>query len=396
MAKENETPWSGKVPIRAIATLENPVRRKTVVVVPGSDAPLLDIEIPEGLSGSARERVANRHLQDQAGLKNDSVEVRPFEMAAERGKWTRAVVVEKNLADRWREKAGTSCRSLLPDYLALPVAPDIWTLYFDGKSVMARLGLEDAFSAEREMALPQIEIALGRATPKAVLKLSELPEEIENLLSGAHIKIFTKATEAKRAGLNVPNFLAHGEEKMDLRKDPRAARDRVRRRVLPWIWPLGISAIGAAVWAGALWLETEKLRDQTETLRAEAREITRDVFVPQGPILDPRTQIMRELLRLESNVNASRSKVSPLDLFSQVISVLRDSPAKIQSSAIVDGAALVVGTELQNFADLDATVELISGNGLAAEIKRSEFDSVDQVVNAELAISFVSRQGAGE
>lgn len=396
MAKENETPWSGKVPIRAIATLENPVRRKTVVVVPGSDAPLLDIEIPEGLSGSARERVANRHLQDQAGLKNDSVEVRPFEMAAERGKWTRAVVVEKNLADRWREKAGTSCRSLLPDYLALPVAPDIWTLYFDGKSVMARLGLEDAFSAEREMALPQIEIALGRAAPKAVLKLSELPEEIENLLSGAHIKIFTKATEAKRAGLNVPNFLAHGEEKMDLRKDPRAARDRVRRRVLPWIWPLGISVIGAAVWAGALWLETEKLRDQTETLRAEAREITRDVFVPQGPILDPRTQIMRELLRLESNVNASRSKVSPLDLFSQVISVLRDSPAKIQSSAIVDGAALVVGAELQNFADLDTTVELISGNGLAAEIKRSEFDSVDQVVNAELAISFVSRQGAGE
>ncbi len=388
MTQTSNLSWSGKVPVIPIETLEKPAPRKTVVTVPGSDAPLLEVAIPDGVRGSARERVANRYLQDNAGLQPDLIEIRPFDIGADKVTWTRALVIEGGLAETWRARAGRSCRAVLPDYLTLPVAPDIWTLYFDGTHLLARLGLGDAFSAEPDLALPLIEMALSKNEPKAILKLSDLPGELEAILASAPIRTFTKPAEARPAGLEVPQVLAHGEERFDLRKDPRAARDRVRRRILPWVWPLGIATASAAVWAGALWLETDKLRSQTEMLQAQARDITRDVFVLTGPILDPRTQIMRELQLLETEVNASRSKVSSLDLFSEMLAVISQSPAKLQSSSISEGTALVVTAELPNFAELDATVALIGESGLVAEVVRSDFDSVDQVINAELNISF--------
>ncbi len=49
-----------------------------IALVPGALAPLIALDLPEGLRGAAREQVARRQLRDLTGLGDDRLQMRPF------------------------------------------------------------------------------------------------------------------------------------------------------------------------------------------------------------------------------------------------------------------------------------------------------------------------------
>lgn len=386
MANVSKTPEQKNGGFVTVDSLSDKAAKSAIVLVPGVDVPILALDLPKGLRGSAREKVSQRLLQDQLGLGPDQIEFRPFDLGVGRSDWCN--VIAANAADvaDWRQKAGKKCRAILPDYLALPAAPDIWSLSFENDLLRVRIGLEDGFSCEAEMAELQLKEMLGAGAPKAVLRLTKLPDAISKFVSGIGVPILETPQEAKGHKLTIPRVLANGEERFDLLKDPRAERDRIRRQALPWVWSLAFGLVAASLWAAALWLEAGKLQEVAQSNRAEALAITRDIFVQTGPILDIRTQTAQALAGLQLRANDQRQKTSPMDLFSKAIQVLDRSAATINDMGFNGQTGLVASVKLRDFGALDDLVLSLEEQGIDASIARSELDSETREVLAELPL----------
>ena len=68
-----------------------------VAVVPGAQAPLLALELPDGLRGIARERVAQRQLVEQLSSRAEAFEMLPF-LPKGAKRWTRVLVADAEQA----------------------------------------------------------------------------------------------------------------------------------------------------------------------------------------------------------------------------------------------------------------------------------------------------------
>src|SRR6056297_2220059 len=159
--RRRSAPAASALAIHAAGSAAAMPGRPFVATVPGADAPLLPLDLPPGLTGVARERVARRQLRD-AGC-GAGLDLRPARLGAGRETWARMLVCEGTLRADWAAHvapAGRRCRAVLPDYLALPAAPGLWVIELDEAGmVRARLGPEDGFAAESDLARALLEEA---------------------------------------------------------------------------------------------------------------------------------------------------------------------------------------------------------------------------------------------
>ena len=95
-----------------------------VAVVPGAQAPLLALELPDGLRGIARERVAQRQLVEQLSSRAEAFEMLPF-LPKGAKRWTRVLVADAEQAGQWRKTLGHNYKKLIPNYLTLPTTPNL-------------------------------------------------------------------------------------------------------------------------------------------------------------------------------------------------------------------------------------------------------------------------------
>ncbi len=356
-----------------------------VALVPGAEAPLLALDLPPGLKGAARERVARRQLQDTLG--GAGLEMRPFAGGGPDESWSRAIVAETRRVDDWRKRAGKGCRAVLPDYLGLPAASDIWTLSARDGHVSARLGLRDGFSSEAALATELLATELAGAGPKAVLALGDLPQELIALCAQNGVRVYHDAADLARDGLPQPQVFAHGELAMDLRADPQAARARLRRRVLPWRWPLAAGLVAAGLWASGHLIAIQAIEAETARQRAQAVEIARANFVPSGPILDVRAQVSRALADRQARIAEAQAQVSPLTVLSNgaVEVFAAGAEAELVSFGPVNGTTLTI--RVADFAALDALLARLAGAGVQAELLDSRAGADETGVRADLRLT---------
>lgn len=367
-----------------------------VALVPGAEVALLRLDLPAGLRGLQRERVMIRHLRDAMGLTPERVEIRPLRDPADPAAWTRVLVADRDRVAAWRAAAGEGCRAVLPDYLALPAAPELWVLAHEEGRIRARLGPFDGFTLETDLACLALARRLALAPPRAVLWQdgARVPE-IDALLDPAELPLIETPEEAAEHGLAVPALLAHGELECDLRQDPQGARDRLRRRVLPWRWPVGLAALALALWCAALVIETRALRDRATALRAETLALAREHFVPDGPILDVRVQVETALERRRDRVRALQDRASPLDLTARAGQVVVRSPARVDELVYgegPDGEGLTVHLRLPDYAAQDALAAALREAGLVVDVVESGLGEGGGDVRAEIRLS---RGGGG-
>lgn len=367
-----------------------PLKPRQIGLVPGALAPLLPVDLPAGLRGYVREQVAGRQLCGSLGAGPEMLEIRPYYSPEQAQRWTRALVAGRDQVAQWRRQAGQGGRAVLPDYLALPVSGEIWTLATGpGGSVIARLGPDDGFSAAPNLAHKQLAMALDHADPlpRAVFCPGAFPAETETLFSARDIPLVTSEEALRKIGLSPPRALEHGELNFDLRRDPQAARARLARRVLPWRWPLLTALLAGGLWAGAQMLAISELHDQTTMQRAATLDLVRADFVPDGPVLDIRTQVNRVLAQARVAASGSGASVAPLDLIglaADVFAARKANPKSLYYTA-EDGLSALI--QVENFTHAEELANALRGAGLTVRVVESRAGEGDEGVQTELRIN---------
>lgn len=347
-----------------------------IVLVDGQRAPLLPLDLPAGLKGQARERVAARQVSDMAGLSQGAAELRPFVLKGSKSQWQRAIVSATEQLEDWRARVagtGTRCAAILPDYLALPVSERVWTLHqgtagSEETTLTARLGLEDGFSADPQLALVLLEKAFKAAPPEAILKLGALDDQVEDWLEGLDLPVFSSADALVEKGFAPPRALEHGELSLDLARDPRAAFEALAARLKAWRLPVVLGVLGLAFWSGGMLVQTRELIEAARSVRADTVAEVRRHFVSTGPVLDIRAQVSRVLAAQSSASGQEGEGPEPLDLLKQASAVIVDYPGALTSSSYQPQGGLTVDLLMPDFATLDQLVGALEQAGLAVAI----------------------------
>lgn len=338
-----------------------------IAVAPGAEAPLLPLTLPDRLRGIARDRVARRMLAEQLAVPLDGLEVRPF--ARSGAAWSRAVVADAARLAEWRAKLGDACRALVPDFAALPCAPDVWTIEVAGDQVRARLGPEDGFTAEPAIAALMLRDAAAAARPRAILRLGDPQEETDAQIAATGAPVYADIAALAGAGHPRPLRWTEAVAGIDLKAPPSAGFDRLRRQLRGWAAPALVALSAFAVWLAGIALETGTLRESAAASRADAEAMARAHFVPAGPILDLRAQVAAALDEMRAAAPAPQT--GPLVLFQTAAPHFTDPSVALQilSFRADTGfdSGLVAAVELDDFAALERLVADLRGAGFLVE-----------------------------
>jgi general secretion pathway protein L len=252
-------------------------------------------------------------------------------------------------------------------------------------SVQARLGVEDGFSADPDLARLMLERALGAGPPPKALLALDGADWAAEMARAQGIAVIGAPDEAPGLGLKAPVVLGHGELGFDLRADPRAARARLRARVLPWRWPLLAGLVAATLWGAAQIVAIQRLNEAERALRADTLAMVRDSFVPEGPVLDIRLQVARAVAERQAAARDWQGRISPLTLFAQAAAVIAASGA-VSESYRHDPAGLRAVLRLGDFAAAEALVADLRGAGLRVGVADLRVSDSDSGVRAELLL----------
>lgn len=339
-----------------------------VALVPGEEAVLIPLALPPGLRGPARLAVARRQAQDRLGTA--ALDLRPAPLGSGADAWGALLATDPAALARWRAALGPAARrarALIPDYLALPAAPGLWVLAAKEGRLRARLGPADGFAAEAPLAALMLAQARARSpAPRAVL-LAEgaLPPEVAAALEGLAV-----VTDPARLpeGIPAPRVLALGEAALDLRNDPGLAAQALAARLRLQAVALGLALLGVGGWAGAVAVETAGLRARAGALDAATLAAVRRDILPEGPILDLRLQIAREI---ERRAGAGAGPSGGLALLRRAAEGLAAAGAVPQSLTLTPAGVVAVDLTLPDFASLERVAAALAAGGLGVEVVRS-------------------------
>jgi general secretion pathway protein L len=341
-----------------------------IALVPGMDVPLLPLDLPDKLRGIARERVGKRMLVDQLAVPPDDLEMRPFAGSGTPGQWRRALVADARQLKKWRDRLSVDCLAMLPDYMALPCAPQVWTVEVADDEVRARLGPDDGFSAEPGMAAVLLSEAAGHGAPKAVLRLGAEHEAIDAVLAATKAPAFKTVETLIRAGFDKPMRWTVATRGLNLKDPPSAAFDRLRDRIAAWRMPVIFAILALAAYLGSVVFETRQLQESRLRDQTIARDLVREHFVATGPILDIRAQVTSALQAAMAPEGTEQAS-DPLMLFQTVAPYLTDEGVSLRSVAFRPDTGLVAAVEGTDFAALDRLVEGLRDNGVVVELTDS-------------------------
>jgi len=347
--------------------------RAFVATVPGAEVPLLPLELPPGLKGVTRERVARRQLHDAGG--GAGLDARPARLGPAREAWARMLVCDGALRADWAARvapAGRRCRAVLPDYLALPAAPGLWVIEADEDAmVRVRMGVEDGFAAETELARALLDEAARAAAPAAILRRGAPSAPLDEWLATLGVPVCDGDDALAAEGIVPPVRFGYGELALDLARDPEALRAALRGSLRRIAAALVLALAGFGLWVASVQIETDRLRDLDRRYRANTEEMLRAGLVPTGPVLDIRAQAEGALTRARAEAEAARTQSRPLDVLRAAGEVMVAHAPRITRASFQPGLGLVIDLEIGDFAALDALVNDLDAAGTEARVARS-------------------------
>jgi general secretion pathway protein L len=203
------------------------------------------------------------------------------------------------------------------------------------------------------------------------LVLGDLGDDIAGVIDGWGVPVVHEASGLAAHGIAAPKVLGHGELAFDLRRDPQAARARLRARVLPWRWPVLAGLAAAGLWSAGQFLAIDRLDEQRRELAAASTDLVRTHFVAQGPILDIRAQVSRALAERRASTAAPQSAVGPMEVFGRAAAVLTAQSARIGQVSYGRQQGLELVATVADFAALDRLTEALAAEGLTVTVAQS-------------------------
>ena len=323
-----------------------PPRGPFVCAVPGTAAPVVVFDLPRGVAGRARLRIAAEQLADRLGGAAEDMDVIPLGGPD----WRRAIVCAA--ADRagWIAAAAARhrrCRAVLPEHMTLPAAGGVLVLRARDGLVHARMGTQDGFTAPAALAPALLGRLVAEHAPLAADLGPGLPDDVR------------EAAGDLPPPPEPPRAFESGELDADLR---RAGRDSGRGTLLLWAASAALTVLAFALWAAGVAAETRALREAAARTRTEAVALLRQGLIPDGPIVDIRQQATRTLEGARGADGAT-----PADLLSRATVGLFGTGAEVGAIAFDVREGLTIDVAASDFAAIARLTRALEEAGAPAE-----------------------------
>ena len=333
-----------------------------VVLLPGEQVPLLPVDLPEKLRGGARERVAERQIVEQLSIQRDHFEMHPFATNGSKN-WARVAVVDSGLATAWRHSFGRGAIGAVPDFMALPAAEGLWAIEVVDDKLRARLGPDDGFAAEADIALVQL---ADLPPPKAILRLGDPHEEIDAFLDGLNARKLSNPKGLKAAGFPVLDW-AKATGGLNLKNPPSAAQDRLGVAIKRWRLGVVAAILAAAAWVGNVVMQTRDVQSVLNRDKTLIESLVREHFLPSGPILDVRAQVSAVVDAAKTPDVVEVQTIPALDQFQIAAGILTRDGTKVLVAAWRPETGLELELEAADFTTLDDVIAALQDTDFLVE-----------------------------
>ena len=331
-----------------------------VLAVPGQMVPVQDFDLPAGVTGAARRRVALAAYGDRTGVSADALVAVPLGAAPG---WTRAAVCDRAVLRRWCEDPlarDRACRAVLPDYLTLPLPEGRIAVQVVGDHVLMRLSADDGISLPVTLAPALLGRLLEDHPQRRVLALGPLPEGVRAALVSGGLSVETRPEET-------PPMMEATAPLPDLRKALES--DAARPATGLWLAAACLALAGFGLWTGALWLEARKLDAASAAIRAETVALARSGPIPEGPILDLPLQVNRALEARRALGADTAPEASAL--LSRVTLVAFGKGLSVERLELAPDGGAALQVAARDYAAIDALLRDFAEAGLTATARDS-------------------------
>lgn len=310
-----------------------------VLALPGTAVPIFEFQLPKGVAGPVRIKVAQQQLVDRAGQAMRALALRPLALGRTNpAAWEKALVVDPQVLGNWclEVEGEKRCRAVLPDYLTLPAASQALVCDVSGRDISARIGLEDGFTAPVQIAVAQLEAALSQGGIQRAVLGSGVPDAIRDLFRSHEVPVRLLEDEGSETDLK---RFAHGELQMDLRRsDQLTSASGGAARML--VAAMALAFLAFAVWTAGIYAEIRGARNAAADLRGQAEMVLRRSLLPDGPIVDIRAQVDLRFAERDAGPDAG-DDASSLALMSRATVVLFGKNIDVSEIAQSEEALLI-------------------------------------------------------
>lgn len=338
--------------------------RRAIVVLPGDDVLLAEVNIPGG-SLSRAQQAAPFVLEEQVA---DDVESLHFALGSKTSSGNYPVAVinrdDMNTLREQFETAGLRPAEVVPETLALPKfdnSPDgpIWTALLDQDHTVVRLNGYKGFAADPET---------------AELMLYGARQELDEDQTGSLVLFRTDGHDTKPQLPDLDIETRPCESRLDLfaqglAHSPRinllqgdySLRQQFDKAWKPWRWTLALVAILMGILSSSFWFEYRDLGTKIDQINAQTNAVFQRTF-PGSTNRRPRAMMASQLRTLGSGGAKKAGFITVMDQISSATASIPGS--KINSLNFKDSGSINIDMDLPTLPSVDQLKTQIEKAGL--------------------------------
>ena len=350
--------------------------RHVVVLVPGSEVSLFEVQVP----GRNRQRVTRAVPYVLEERLAEDVEGLHFALGAA-GEDNRypVAVVQRARMDDWLEllqEHGISASQWVPDILAVPSEGD-WSLLVDGDTVLVRSGDYTGFATDAEhLAMLFAMLQVKEQAPASARVYGSMVLDLEGVDLDL-VEDFAQPLELLARGYTQGPVI-------DLLQGDYSRREEWGRLLRPWKTSAALLLAGVILSAASVGLNYYHLSAQKEQLATEIGAVYRKTFPNARRIVNPRAQMEQHLKKLQRKTGVGSTDF--IAMLAETANVIRAAKGiNVRGASYRDGR-LDLDLMADNLQILDKLKQdLISGGRMQAEIQSATTEK-DQKVKSRMRV----------
>lgn len=270
-----------------------------IVLVPGIDVSLMNAQVPTQNRQKLLKAIPYL-LEDQ--LASDVEDL--FFALGDRlddGRVPCAVVARARM-DAWMARLAEfklQPDMVLPDYLALPCEPGVWTLYKDVDGVLLRTGVQAGAYIELDNLQPMLEIAISEAGEQRPTRLRILDVDVNTPLpdfSSLSVEVVRELFDANTF-LNLAQTVDRNIA-LNLLQGDYSRREQIGKMWRPWRPAAALVGIFVVLHLASSAVDLVRYKNQSAALQADIEKIYLETFPNEKRVPNPKVQMEQHLKEL--------------------------------------------------------------------------------------------------
>ncbi|MCU0936488.1 MAG: type II secretion system protein GspL [Gammaproteobacteria bacterium] len=265
------------------------------VLVPGTDVLLTEAAVPTRSRGRLLQALPFA-LEDQLAEETEHLHLAVGPIL---GGPVAVAVASRSALEGWLgalRQSGVEPAALVPDVLALPLAPGTWHVTVEGPQALVRTGERAGFAADRQALGTLLRLALeGTPRPPERLTVSAGDPAAIDEARTATADLVAEVEASSETGLPL---LARGlgaRPALDLLQGAYDRRASVTDRLRPWRWAALVAGLWVAAEGARLAVEQQRLEREAAALQTRVEAAFRRALPGAQRMVNPRVQIERAL-----------------------------------------------------------------------------------------------------